>query len=66
MFSLYSQCGSEIAELGEERNGMMNWFIRHLCELSRTSTENLTAIINLKELLFNAVQFGPVHSRGKR
>ena len=52
--------------MGEERSGMMNLLVKHLCELCLSNTENLSYTVNLLDILISAVMFGPVHSRGKR
>ena len=60
------QAGEEIVELGEERSGMMNLLVQHLCDLVQDNTEYLTYTLNLLPVWQAVIMFGPIHSRGKR
>ncbi len=66
LFDPLSQVGEEIAELGEERSGMMNLLVKHLCDLVQDNTEYLIYTLNLMPIWQAAIMFGPIHSRGKR
>ena len=55
-----------IESIGEEKTGLVNVLVDHICAWWMADPANLATALKYKTFIIDSLTFGPVHVKGKR